>query len=45
MLLHRDNFAEIAAYLGFEDYAYFSRVFKKRTSETPSEFVGRYRTT
>lgn len=45
LLLHRDNFSEIAAHLGFEDYAYFSRVFKKRTGETPSEFVGRYRTT
>jgi AraC family transcriptional regulator, transcriptional activator of pobA len=45
LLLHRHNFAEIAAHLGFEDYAYFSRVFKKRTGETPSEFVVRYRRT
>ncbi|MGV3459488.1 MAG: AraC family transcriptional regulator [Flavobacterium sp.] len=43
LLLHRDNFAEIAANLGFEDYAYFSRVFKKRTGETPSAFLEKYR--
>lgn len=42
LLLHRDNFAEIALNLGFEDYAYFSRVFKKRTGETPTEFVSKY---
>lgn len=43
LLLHRDNFAEIAAHLGFEDYAYFSRVFKNRTGETPSAFLEKYR--
>ena len=42
LLLHKDNFAEISENLGFEDYAYFSRVFKKRTGETPSQFVKKY---
>lgn len=43
LLLHRGNFSRIAMDLGFEDYAYFSRVFKKRTGETPSGFVDKYK--
>lgn len=42
-LLQRDSFAQIAYALGYEDYAYFSRLFKNKTGETPSGFVGRYR--
>lgn len=37
------NFNEISDDLGYDDYAYFSRLFKKKCGETPSEFVNRYR--
>lgn len=33
------NLTEIAYELGFEDYAYFSNVFKKNTGVTPSQFL------
>lgn len=33
---------QISEKLGFEDYAYFSRLFKKHTGETPSEFKKKY---
>ncbi|NDZ18291.1 AraC family transcriptional regulator [Variovorax sp. WS11] len=36
--------AEIAFHLRFEDHAYFSRFFKKRTQLTPGEFKKRYGT-
>ncbi|MCE3295748.1 MAG: hypothetical protein K0R65_1462 [Crocinitomicaceae bacterium] len=36
------NLAEIARELGYEEYAYFSRFFKKATGETLSEFRGKY---
>jgi AraC-like DNA-binding protein len=40
MLIHSDkNFAEIADDLGFDDYSYFSHVFKKKTGKSPSGFV------
>jgi AraC family transcriptional activator of pobA len=43
-LVHRhDSFANIAHALGYEDYAYFSRLFKNKTGETPSGFLARYR--
>ncbi|WP_298519130.1 helix-turn-helix transcriptional regulator [uncultured Kordia sp.] len=29
---------EIANHLGYEDYSYFSRLFKQKTQQTPSEF-------
>lgn len=34
--------ADIAFHLNFEDHAYFSRFFKKRTQLTPGEFKKRY---
>lgn len=44
MLLHSENtVAEIAELLGYRDYSYFSRLFKKACGETPSEFGKRYR--
>ena len=33
------NLSEIADELGYEDYAYFSHVFKKNTGTTPSQFL------
>lgn len=42
MVLQKKNFNEIAYMLGYEDYAYFSRLFKKKTGETPSAFLNRY---
>jgi len=43
LILQKDNFSEIGFFLGYDDYAYFSRLFKKKTGETPSEFLGRYK--
>ncbi|KGO90723.1 helix-turn-helix domain-containing protein [Flavobacterium suncheonense] len=37
------TFSEIATDLGYDDYAYFSRLFKKKCGETPSEFIKRYK--
>lgn len=42
LLLQRDSFAQIAQSLGYEDYAYFSRLFKNKVGETPSGFIKRY---
>lgn len=40
MLIHsRKNLAEIADELGFDDYSYFSHVFKKKTGKSPSAFL------
>ncbi|UVD78326.1 AraC family transcriptional regulator [Myroides albus] len=36
------SFNEIALDLGYEDYSYFSKVFKKRADCTPKEFQKRY---
>ena len=44
LIMQQGNFARIAEMLGYEDYAYFSRLFKKKTGETPSEFLDRYKT-
>lgn len=37
------NFQEIAHDLGYEDYAYFTRIFKKQTGETPTVFTQKYK--
>jgi len=43
MLIYTDkSFAEIALILGYDDYAYFSKIFKKRVGVSPSEFLKRY---
>jgi AraC family transcriptional activator of pobA len=36
------NFNEIARILGYEDYAYFSKIFKKKSGESPTLFVKKY---
>lgn len=44
LLVHSPNaFSEIARQLGYEDYAYFSRLFKQKTGLTPSEFARKYK--
>ncbi|PZR19611.1 MAG: AraC family transcriptional regulator [Flavobacterium psychrophilum] len=42
IILQKQGFAEIAYLLGYDDYAYFSRLFTKKTGTTPSEFLKRY---
>jgi AraC family transcriptional activator of pobA len=43
MLLHSENtISEISELLGYHDYSYFSRLFKKVCGETPTEFARRY---
>jgi AraC family transcriptional activator of pobA len=42
LVLRRGNFKSIAEILGYEDYAYFSRLFKLKTTETPGDFARRY---
>lgn len=37
------NINEITYNLGFDDSSYFSRIFKKKTSLSPSEFLRKYR--
>lgn len=37
------NISDIAYRLGFEDASYFARIFKKKTSLSPSVFLGKYR--
>lgn len=40
MFLHTDLLAkEVAGRVGFIDYFHFSKVFKKKTGTSPSEFV------
>ncbi len=44
LLLYSDyNISEIAFQLGFEDSSYFARIFKKKTTLTPSDFLKKYR--
>ena len=42
MILQQGNLNQIAETLGYEDYAYFSRLFKNKSGETPSGFLSRY---
>jgi len=42
LVLRRGNFKSIAEILGYNDYAYFSRMFKLKTGETPGGFAKRY---
>ena len=42
MVLQRGSLSQIADALGYNDYAYFSRLFKAKTGETPSRFLERY---
>lgn len=43
LISQKFSFSEIASDLGYVDYAYFSRLFKKKCGETPSKFLKRYR--
>lgn len=38
------SLSEIAYSLGYEDYAYFSRIFKQKEQISPSEFLKKYNT-
>ena len=43
LIVHSDNsLTAIAEILGFEDYAYFSKVFKSKTKTTPLNFKKKY---
>lgn len=42
MIHQKKNLNEIALDLGYDDYAYFSRLFKKHFNENPSDFINRY---
>ncbi len=44
MLSHsKTTVAEVADYLGYNDHAYFSRLFKKKLQVSPTDFAKRYR--
>lgn len=43
MISRKFSFNQIADDLGYEDYAYFSRLFRKKCGETPSAFINKYR--
>lgn len=43
LIYSTDNINEISFSLGFEDSSYFSRIFKKRTALSPSDFLKKYR--
>lgn len=42
IILQRHGFADVAYALGYDDYAYFSKLFRKKTGTTPSGFLKRY---
>jgi AraC family transcriptional regulator, transcriptional activator of pobA len=43
LISQKFSFNQIADDLGYDDYAYFSRLFKKKSGETPSSFINKYR--
>ena len=44
IVLHtKNNFSEVAFSLGYEDYAYFSKLFKKASGLTPTDFLKNYK--
>ncbi|WP_276166617.1 AraC family transcriptional regulator [Zobellia alginiliquefaciens] len=44
LIVHsKSSLAHVSEVLGYEDYAYFSRVFKTKTKMTPMEFKGLYK--
>lgn len=43
LLFSKLNVSEIAFHLGFDDSSYFSRIFKKKTNLSPSDFLKKYR--
>jgi len=42
LIYSTNNFTEIARSLGYEDYAYFSRLFKNKSGYSPSAFQKKY---
>ena len=43
-VLHtKNNFSEVAFSLGYDDYAYFSKLFKKASGLTPTDFLKNYK--
>ncbi|SHJ06812.1 AraC-type DNA-binding protein [Arenibacter nanhaiticus] len=42
LVYSNDSFTNIARHLGYEDYAYFSKLFKQKTGLTPSQFKNTY---
>ena len=43
LIVHTENsLTEISEILGYEDYAYFSRIFKAKTKQTPLSFKNKY---
>lgn len=43
MLIYTEkNFNEIAMSLGYDDYSYFSKIFKRKVGETPKDFIKKY---
>ena len=43
-VLHtKNNFSEVAFSLGYDDYAYFSKLFKKASALTPTDFLKNYK--
>ena len=43
LLFSKFNINEISSQLGFDDSSYFSRIFKKKTTFSPSDFLTKYR--